>query len=178
MKKRRLKQAEIDLAWQVFRNTLPYERIRVCDDLGFFDCPWTEIVDAPGWGTGDHYYLHMGSIGYLNLISTDVMLHDNDYVKNTFIHELTHVWQAYHENKWVFTRSAAQQICAVVTSDDIYAYEPGLEWDSYNVEQQAKIVEHWFTGAIGIVDGKTKYTKPMAQSGARYDYIRDHIRNR
>jgi hypothetical protein len=175
MKIRKLKQAEKDLGWQVFRNTLPYERIRICDDLGWFHCPWTEIVDAERLGSYDLYYLHMGYIAYPDMTSTEVMIHDNDYVKNTFIHELTHVWQAYNENIWVFTRSLGQQICAAITSGDAYAYEPGLDWDSYNVEQQAKIVEHWFTGEI---PGSERKNFAMQQGGSRYDYIRNHIRNR
>lgn len=167
-KLRALKQAEIDLAWQVFRNTLPYKRILIGNKLGWFDCPWMEIVDAPGWGTGDFYYLHMGPIGYPDATASALMTHDNDEVRNAFIHELTHVWQAYHDKKWVFTRSVANQICAMADgSYDAYSYELGRDWNKYNVEQQAKLVEDWF-----------KVDKMATGYTFRYQYIRDHIRNR
>lgn len=165
---RALRQAEIDLAWQVFRNTLPYKRIFITDELGASNRPYIQINDAEGIGTGDYYYLHMGPIGYADASSTATMEHDDDEVRNTFIHELTHVWQAYQENKSVFFRSIVSQGCAIANgSYDAYSYELGYEWDSYNVEQQARLVEDWY-----------KKDKMATNFTPRYDYICSHIQNR
>lgn len=162
-KTRELTTAEWNLGWDVFWDTIPYERIMIGDHLGFGDCPWMESVDMPGLFTGDVYILHLGATGYPDATSKALMPHDNDEVRNCFIHELTHVWQSYH-GAWVFTRSIISRVCAEITGEDAYSYESGLEWNEYNVEQQAKIVEDWFkTG--------------MSTGVSRYDYIRDHIRN-
>ena len=45
-----------------------------------------------------------------------------------------------------------------------YEYESGKSWNEYNVEQQARIVEHWYVGG-------------MKQDSELYPYVRDHIRN-
>lgn len=164
---RALRQAEIDLARQVFRNTLPYKRIFITDELGASNRPYLNIVDAEGWGTGDYYYLYMGSIGYADATSFSLMPHDNDKVRNCFIHELTHVWQAYQDNKTPLLRSVVNQVCAAGNgSYDAYSYELGYDWDSYNVEQQAMLVEDWF-----------KKDKMAINFTPRYHYICNHIQN-
>lgn len=161
---RTLTAAEKALARTVFRGTINYDKIIVSDDLGWGNCPYTYYVDIPGWFTGGNYYIYMGKIAYPDLTSRKRMAHDNDEVRNTFIHEMTHVWQGEHRFfKTVFAESVASRLCAAVTGGDAYDYQWGLEWDDYNVEQQAKIVEAWF--------------KEGASSTHKlYEYIRDHIR--
>lgn len=62
---------------------------------------------------------------------------------DTFIHELTHVWQGYNEGSRVFNymiRSLASQGWGIVSSLDrgnAYNYDTNnyLKWSDYNVEQ-------------------------------------------
>lgn len=166
-KTRKLTTAERDLAWEVFYETLPYKDIRIGDHFGVGGRAWMETLDLPGLFTGELYILHMGGVGFLDATSTSNLYPDRERMSKTvFIHELTHVWQAYH-GRWVFTNSLASQACAWVTTGDsgnAYNYESGLEWNDYNVEQQACIVEDWFTGG-------------MPKDVVLYEYIRDHIRN-
>lgn len=180
---RGLKPAEKVLAKSVFENTLPYDRILIGDELGIGGCPWMEVE---GWLENDAYIIHIGWYGYRDATSYVLLQHDNDHCRNTFIHELTHVWQAYNETKWVFTRSASRAVChaipnfgisvinefatmkdiinnQIIKKIDMYEYEAGSEWDDYNVEQQAKIVEHWFSSGMSV-------------ESELYPYIRDKIR--
>jgi hypothetical protein len=168
-KQRALRQVEIDLAKTVFFETLPYNRILIGDGFSLIGgSAWMESADMPGIGTGDYYVLHMGGVGYQDCTATAKIYGEgNDrQVKTVFIHELTHVWQAFH-GRWVFSNSMFSQACAIATTGDrsnAYSYESGLEWSDYNVEQQASIVEDWFVG------GKR-------EDIVLYEYIRDHIRN-
>jgi hypothetical protein len=163
---RKLTTAERDLAWDVFWDTIPYEKVLIGNKLGFGDRAWMEEIDLPGLFTGSIYTLHLGSVGYQDATSS-AKIYGSEYekkVRETFIHEMTHVWQAYHGFGWLLTRSFVNQACAWASGGDAYEYESGLEWSDYNIEQQAKLVEDWFK------DGMSKDT-------TLYEYIRDHIRN-
>jgi hypothetical protein len=165
---RALRRAEKDLAWSVFWDTLDFDRVFIGDDLGWEDTAWMDAEDMPGIGTGDYYILHLGKVGYLDATS-DASLYGAGYtrmVKTVFIHELTHVWQE-RRGMWVMARSVCSKGAALAAGGemgDAYLYESGLEWNEYNVEQQAKIVEDWFMGG-------------MSKDIVLYEYIRDHIRN-
>ena len=161
---RRLKSHEISLARSVFQGTIDYDSVIVSDSLGIGNCPYTYYLDNPGPFTGGNYYIYMGEIAYPDLTSKKLMVHDNDEVRNTFIHEMTHVWQGEHSFfNMVFEHSVVLQMCGKVTGDDPYDYDPGQDWDDYNVEQQAKIVEAWFREG-----GSSEHDY--------YDYITENIR--
>ena len=88
-----------------------------------------------------------------------------DY-KATFIHEMTHVWQM-HGSSWfggVWFSSLTAQACR---QGNAYLYGEGnlgkKQWDDYNVEEQAQIVEDWFK-------------KGMSASDPRFPYVRDNLR--
>ncbi len=63
----------------------------------------------------------------------------------TFVHELTHVWQAQNGVNLLLSKIKAGDSAAA------YAYELTLETDfpGLNIEQQAMIVEHAFLAARG-----------------------------
>src|SRR5262249_42895626 len=71
------------------------------------------------------------------------------------------------------TNSVWSNGCArVVTGDRDNAYPatPGNAWESYNVEQQATLVEVWFHHTLGA-------SPPQAEdSDERFPYVRDVIR--
>jgi hypothetical protein len=84
----------------------------------------------------------------------------------TFIHELTHVWQLHNnpgESDWV-ARAFAAKINNVP-----YAYGPaGPPYSGFNIEQQAQIVQDWFTNSEAA--GHELDADPY------FIYIRDNIR--
>jgi hypothetical protein len=94
---------------------------------------------------------------------------DGPRFRDTFIHELTHVWQGYHGVLgWAYmAQSMIAQGYALLTQHDrnvAYRYTPGEPWGSYNVEQQARIVQDWFLEGMKTTDD------------VRYPYIANHIR--
>jgi hypothetical protein len=88
--------------------------------------------------------------------------------RETFIHELTHVWQGHHSTfswQYMVNSMLAQGRALIVHGNRGMAYEftPGQPWNSYNVEQQAYIVEKWFA-------------RGMRTDSELYVYIAENIR--
>ncbi len=153
---RHLKDLEIREAKKVFRDTVPYGKVRISNVLGAGGAPYTiPIPGLLGFFSPSEYWINAGSKGYTSMLSADL--------KSTLIHELTHVWQGHHSHWSAFylLDSLAHQGAAIVTTgdrDNAYRYKPGADWGSYSTEQQAKIVEDWY------VDG-------MRTSSPLYRYI-------
>ena len=145
---RLLDQPERQLASRVFGPTLPpLDQIAIGNGLGAGGAPWTSDgffssgVDDPG-APNAKYAINLGNVAWLNLNSTGqtsaVLCGDYGRIAELFIHEMTHVWQMYNDSSHVMVRSFyAQKVGAG------YDFAAGDPWDSYNVEQQATIVERW-----------------------------------
>jgi hypothetical protein len=145
---RRLTAAERRLAEQVFRGTINYDLLRVTDTLGLYSRPWVANT-PPMW------LMNVGPTHYQDLTKAPAF----------FIHELTHVWQGQHGVP-ITANSAIHQGLAVLQGgnfNDAYQYNCCSTWNSYNIEQQARIVGDWFSNGMNTAD-------PL------YPYIRDHIR--
>jgi hypothetical protein len=161
---RPLRESEIGFARQVFESQLPYDRVRIASFYlpGNHGVPVTLasascLIPARSMR---RYTIYFGP----EVFRDGADARDGD----TFIHELTHVWQGYHGRLgWGYmVASMIAQGYAVVTRGDrdrAYDYEPGAAWRSYNVEQQALLVEDWFR-------------RGMKTDDERYIYIAEHIR--
>jgi hypothetical protein len=101
----------------------------------------------------------------------------------TFIHEMTHVWQ-YHNNAAAI--SYVGDAIAAKISDD---YDEGVEhkedWDWFGLEEQGDIVEKWFldfyrgpgsTNPTAGADTAYGLNSAAAMADQSFRYIRDHIR--
>ncbi len=142
------------MARDVFHNSLPsWRRIRITDALGYDDRPFT----ANEIGL---YFINAGPEVYDDAALAQ---HYKGFGarKAILIHEMTHVWQFYHgysvelRSLWANTRGAG------------YEYTVGENWDDYNVEQQAHLVEDWFMGT---------YSSPQSVTDPRFVYIDKTIR--
>ena len=167
MASRALNPDEQALARRVFSASLILSQVEISDGLGFGNRPWTLC------GTSV-YTIHLGPAGF------EDALQDDD-LKNTLIHELTHCWQG--QNSRLGFGFMIGSICCqtqayltqpryepkntvfkiVPSAASAYAYSPGKDWTDYNCEQQAQIVEDWFA-------------RGMSTSDPRYRYVRDNIR--
>jgi hypothetical protein len=160
---RQLSRGERAVAASIFQKTLPYNRIFISSTLGLGNRPFTTTV-PPLSIRASGYLLN---VGRWEGVGMDTQRHG----RALLAHELTHVWQGHHSwnNSWFMISSALHQgACGIASLGSriqfsAYSYTPGGRWDSYNVEQQAEIVEHWYSGG-------------MRTDSALYSYIRDHIR--
>ena len=194
--------AEVDLAKLVFKDTIPYERIYIAN----VGSPTGAITVADSQYATHADYLLLWSGAY------DVNIGTTPGLQNTFIHELTHVWQS--QNAGFAMAYMAQSFKAQLKNgikdileggrdkafqkikemikdgiidkwnihrDRTYRFteqDIGKNFDDFNVEQQAMIVETWFSGSQ--ITGADNFMYPArglrSPKDPRYPYIRDCIR--
>lgn len=165
MASRLLTKSEVEFARQVFEDRLPYGRVHIagCYLPGNRGVPVTlaSVSSFIPLIRMRHYTIYFGA---------RVFRHgaDRPGVRAAFVHELTHVWQGYHSRLgWEYmAQSLIAQGHAVLLKGDrrrAYDYYPGAPWRSYNVEQQALIVQDW-------------YSNGMRRDDERYRYVANHIR--
>jgi hypothetical protein len=149
---RALTRDEIRLARRVFGDSLLYTRVQISSLLGAGGAPFTVAVPIGGVA---FFVINMGSDGYTSAISPTSL-------QPTFIHELTHAWQGQHSsNPFGFmVNSLLHQGMSLWRTGNragAYRYEVGRAWDSYNVEQQASLVEDWFFNGMQTTDPRYTY---------------------
>jgi hypothetical protein len=169
-KERGLNHNERILAGNVFDDSLPsWERIRITDGMGpipGYDKPYTDQVAMM-------FVLNVGPDYYPNMDNDD----DHDHwgtSRALLIHELTHVWQFYH-GYWVALRSFWANVPG---KGYYYTLEESDAWDDFNVEQQASIVEHWFTRGMQINDDRFTFIDKIIRPGITGGFwadIRDNL---
>ncbi|HEX8688156.1 MAG TPA: hypothetical protein VF654_16710, partial [Pyrinomonadaceae bacterium] len=166
MASRPLKGSEVELARQVFEDNLPYDKVHLSNR--FFPFNEGTAVTAASPLT----FIPVRTLrSYTIFVGPDVHRDgaDGPLFRDTFIHELTHVWQGYHGLLgWAYmAQSMLAQGYAILTERSrhkAYTYEAGAPWESYNVEQQASIVQGWFRDGM------------RTEGDKRYAYIVNHIR--
>jgi hypothetical protein len=166
MATRLLKESEVEFARQVFEDKLPYEKVYLSSR--FF--PFNEGTAVTVASISSFVFVRTLR-SYTIFVGPDVYDEgaDGPRFRDTFIHELTHVWQGYHGLLgWAYmAQSMLSQGYAILTQHDrnkAYSYTPGSPWRSYNVEQQARLVQDWFLEGM------------KTDNDVRYSYIANHIR--
>jgi hypothetical protein len=161
------------LMGMVFGRSLPdNDQIYIDSTFGLGTGPWTMYEE--GGRLRRHrltrtWKIYMGPVGYPSCTAKTEMPGFGP-VDAVFIHELTHIWQSSHDffpDSFMAESALCQKVAEKATGNSAacYRYKPGASWLLYNVEQQAQIVEDW-------------YTRGMKQgSDSLWPYIRDFIRN-
>lgn len=179
---RHMTDVEIDFAKRVFGDRLPVDRILLTNLVGLGERAFV----SPGPGGAILVNIGFGC--------EDPLHYTGDGRENTgarapgglLIHELTHAWQIAHEDFVVAYFCSAGGTAAGTVGGDMSAYDyapAGVSWGSFNHEQQASIVEHWFSGE-GTRDERSRQLahRPMVEQDLGPDgnpyfrYIRDNIR--
>jgi hypothetical protein len=171
MATRLLKNSEVEFARQVFEDKLPYGKVYLSDNfLPFNKETPVRRGTAVTVASASSFLLSRALRSYTIFFGPGPFKKgaDDPDFGHTFIHELTHVWQGFHGTLgWEYmAQSLLAQGYAVMTlgsRDYAYEYKPGAPWGSYNVEQQAYLVEDW-------------YVRGMSHDDERFPYIANHIR--
>jgi outer membrane protein OmpA-like peptidoglycan-associated protein len=144
---RGLNHKEADLAREVFHTTFPpLATIGITDGLGKDNQIWTVdrstfdfLQSAPPRSLDRLKYLvNFGEAVRWDLSSpqplTIAVPGYRERARDVFVHEMTHVWQFY--------RGMGVKLGSLIAgSGDNYTR--GKPWFTYNVEEQATIIEHW-----------------------------------
>ncbi len=149
----------------------------------------TSIPTGPCYDvSGGKFVIHAGDgysgmtyvIGFDGLVSLG-------HRERTLIHELTHVWQGEHSNwSWAYVFHSGWS--QMRYGDDAYEYydrkktfldytheeqrQQLKDWDEYNPEQQAYLVEWWFRD--GMID--TADYPDAEWEDLRFYFIKKYIR--
>ena len=132
----------------IFMNTLPpVGKIIVTNLMSIDKRPFTVPIK-----TGSDVYILM-NLG--NAFDDPVNYNMNGATGDVFIHELTHAWQIWHiDNLRLFVDGAVNQFKNTVISNQYrYDCDGHNMTDSYNEEQQAMIVENFYTIMFYHPDG-------------------------
>ena len=118
---------EIDLARSIFQNSIDYNRVRLIP---------TRLLE---WR----------AVGNTIRVPRDFSIRNADMAQ-TFIHEMTHVWQYQHNGTSYISTSLADQVIGAIQTGSrnaayVYQIVPGKSFLEYRVEQQAFIVERYFS---------------------------------
>ena len=159
---RPMSAAEVQLAEKVFGSELPYGNV-ILTNLSMIG---GRAFTAPG--VDGKTYCNLGT-AYNNTLGGN-----GTYPApgELMIHELTHAWQIAH-NSFVpgFACSGVVNQVNYVMGDDIYAYgSAGPPWSSFNLEQQATIVNQWFGG-----DGNSNGQGAMNKNNPYYRYVAENV---
>jgi hypothetical protein len=170
-----MNENEYAIVQRVMGNTLPYRiRIVITNGAGVDNRPFTiptSLVTsllgaaasgfmAPIAALGGYLTSFMNLAYLMNVGSAypDMSSKNQDLL----VHETTHVWQGKNSTlSQTYVYNSVINQC--MGTGSAYAYKPGADWGSYNVEQQASIVEDWF------VSGEPT-------SGNLFGYVRDFVR--
>jgi hypothetical protein len=190
---RDLTAGEIAMCKLIFKESIDYKKAKIHNEALF------EKQTVPMTPRGEIYYLPED---YYPDYSSPSPLNKKDVeirVKNTFIHEMAHIWQ-YQHGMNVVVRGAAVHACHIleVCRDPyLYTLEEGKDLLKYGLEQQAQIIADYFClkhlknlkGIFGIMvrdnemikaNFKVKatestYTKPVQDSQMRQEPLYSNL---
>lgn len=164
---------EYALVSGVFLNTLPWRvRILITNAAGTDGRPFTiptslisSVLGVPVSG-----FFAGVALGYLaSAINLAYLINVGDAYstlttsdQDTLVHETAHVWQG-HNSRFALSYVFNSVYNQCKSAKSAYSYSAGMPWQSYNVEQQASIVEDW-------------HMSGRPSSGPLWPYITDHVR--
>lgn len=198
----RLYAEEIALAKEVFGDTLPYDRIFISDSKN--QTQGITLSTSPFRKRAK--YLLLWSNAYERNIAEA-----SEYMKQTFIHELVHVWQGQYSgiNSMTYMRqsvwhqfskgvqdifkdgmkSGSKRVGEMfkngfigewgVHRNQAYCFdceEIGKDFRTFNVEQQAVMIESWFAKSPFYLNDIEYPPGMQSEDDDRFPYIRDCIR--
>jgi hypothetical protein len=86
--------------------------------------------------------MNLGRQGYENPMQMN--LNKGWQVGQVFAHELGHVWQIHNSADVKFTLNAIKTQACDMAGHDVYNADCGKAWGSYNIEQQATIIDRCY----------------------------------
>ncbi len=198
----KLHAEEIELAKEVFEDTLPYDRIFISNSKN----QTQGITVSTRANRKKAKYLLLWSDAYKTNIAEST-----EPMKQTFIHELVHVWQgqysgissmsymrqsAWHQFSYgvkdIFKDgfgSGSKRIGEMfkkglvkewgIHRNHAYSFELeeiGKDFKDFNVEQQALIIESWYAKKSFVLN-EIEYVEGLqSEDDTRFPYVRDCIR--
>ena len=170
-KVRALTQDEITLAKSVFKESINFDQVFLANDLGLMGRAWTYQEHTTG-----NVLIHGGQRMFKDATAPGLYVDGGFTITQTFIHELTHAWQAQNWKRPgdYMSDSVICQLVDDPLNSGAYDYvdKKNTKWRQWHAEQQAMLVEDWFIGK----DDNGAITTPMQTTDWRFKFISNNIR--
>jgi hypothetical protein len=175
LKYRKLNPSERQIAISVFQTSINFDNVYIANKyLPFNDKVPVTLMSSEKSAVGRVFVRYWYAIYWADGF-TNGAIGGNSV---TLIHELTHVWQGQHGIPYGYmVNSMIAQGKAIVSSADrnsAYDYDPNnyKNWRDYNVEQQGKLVQDWYSpitkdggGNQSISDLRFPYIEKVVRAG-------------
>lgn len=219
---RPLREREIEVAHKVFGNSVPLSRVVISPLHGKEGRPFTIPgsmltaisamfpILAPFLVTSviaelhNKYIIFFGKDGHRDALDTSG---DNRAKGQTFIHELTHVWQGHNDGfSWKYVFQSIWGQCQkgnyaykIDLKDDpkrrdfndkgnkqahndnaLHSLGNNPQWSKLGVEQQATVIEAWYAGFLthGPAGTGKRFYQTMDTGHPAYPYLETNIRRK
>jgi hypothetical protein len=180
---RNLTKPEKDLLRPIFQHSLPLDRILITSISGkdgrAFTIPGSmvvvlanlipvvgQIISLAGLieHLQDKYLINVGKGAYDHLIGSSYDNSFHEKAGSLLVHEATHAWQGHNFafSWWYVFNSLYNQIRCGSRAYDVDESKR-QQWTTYGVEQQATLIEHWFS-------------RGSSASDTAFPYLQDNIR--
>ena len=183
-KSRKLTSGEIALARLIFKDSIPYEKVRIVRG-GLLGIPNHSRNAMTPYGK-----IHLPIEAYDVIKDFSGPLTDKEDNQRWFIHEMTHVWQYFAMDLSVACRGVRLALIGGYSEEDksgrlmAYAYDllgidKGKEFKDFNIEQQADIVCHYYLVKYhaNYVFQEPQLRNLINQQSHREYVLRDFLRN-
>ena len=146
--KRPLTEKETEWAASVFGDSIAYRKVRIVtvDDDSFVSR--YILRNMPAVVIGNRIYFSINPDGTC-CYNPEVPGH-----ANTFIHEMTHVYQYQKTHGWRYAIIALKEHRSL-SNPYSFALDPLKKFKDYGIEQQAMIVQTYFAGSFSGEDKQT-----------------------
>ncbi len=183
-KSRKLTSGEIALARLIFKESIPYEKVRIVRG-GLLGIPDNSRNAMTPFGE-----IHLPIKVYDVIKDFSGPLTNKEDNQRWFIHEMTHIWQYFAMDLSVACRGVRLASIGGYTERDTsgrlmaYAYDllgidRGKEFKDFNIEQQADIVCHYYLVKYhaNYVSQEPQLRNLISQQSRREYVLRDFLRN-
>ena len=140
---RDLTAGEIAMLKLIFKSSLDYGRVKIHGER-FIPI----LQDVPMTPFGETYYIPEDyQPDYSSTPLQRHVGHSEIYQKNTFIHEMVHVWQ-YQHGMSVVARAISVRACSCLEKCKdpyLYSLDKGSDLKDFGVEQQAQIIADYYS---------------------------------
>lgn len=161
---RQLSPSEIAEARLVYGDRLDYSRIRLVENAGFIN--WIDgfgrwLKRVPPRGEFEHNAVSIGNTVYFSktLSTSEAVTRENSWEMEWLIHEMMHTWQyqrfgLQHLFRSLLSLFGAQQPAYDYGGEERLSkgHEKGMSLADFNPEQQANIVQAYYTRLISKKD--------------------------
>ncbi|MDA8243878.1 MAG: hypothetical protein M0025_07130 [Elusimicrobia bacterium] len=143
-KGRPLNDTELEAARSIYGDKIDYSKVRIITgkDMTLWGRILTHGGAAVTWGNTIYYPNENG-----------VSVYNPETMTDWNVHEMTHVYQ-YQKDGWSYAAKSVIEQLRKGQGAYSYQLEPGKPFNKYGIEQQARMVQDYYSGSLSDADSE------------------------